>query len=148
MGVHHAAVTVKDMEKSLEFYRDALGLNVVVDTMVSGPEIDESVMESGASIRMVMLGDRKGGMLELLEWRTPAVRERSPAELKLSLTGIVEICLEVDDMDALGKKLAKKGIKFRYPPFIMDVPEAHIKARLAHLVDPDGAALELIQTKL
>ncbi len=147
MGLHHAAITVKDMERSLTFYRDILGLKVFVDTVVSGPDIDQSVMESGAEIRMVMLGDRtRAGSLELLEWSSPACRVRTSDKLKYPLTGLVEICLEVPDLDELEQQLKRKGLNFRYPPFVLDVPQARQKMKITHLTDPDGVPVELIQT--
>ena len=34
MGLHHAAITVKNIERSLAFYRDLLGPKVMIDTVV------------------------------------------------------------------------------------------------------------------
>lgn len=139
MELHHVAITVKEMERSLAFYRDALGLKVLADSVVSGPEIDTAVMEIGANLRMVFLGNEAGAKLELLEWRSPPIRERTLNELRYTLSGIVEICLEVADMEKLGEDLKKKGLKFRYPPFVLG------KTKITHLVDPDGVPVELIQ---
>ena len=52
MRWNHVGITVRDMERSLAFYRDALGLKIIMDEMISSPDLDKAVMETGARIRM------------------------------------------------------------------------------------------------
>ncbi len=40
MNLHHVGIYVKDMEKSIEFYQDALGLTLFQDEIISGTEVD------------------------------------------------------------------------------------------------------------
>jgi catechol 2,3-dioxygenase-like lactoylglutathione lyase family enzyme len=148
MRLHHVAIAVKDMEKSLAFYRDALGLAVAQDAVISGPDLDLAVMETGARIRMVMLADEVGTMIELLGWQSRPVRERPPDDLKFTSTGLVEVCLIVSDLTKLEKDLRRKGFKFRTPVWSFgncmpsyDGPEV----KVAHVVDPDGVQVELVQ---
>ena len=44
MPLHHVAIAVTDMERSLAFYRDALGLAVFQDEVISGPDVDMGLM--------------------------------------------------------------------------------------------------------
>jgi catechol 2,3-dioxygenase-like lactoylglutathione lyase family enzyme len=136
-------MSVKDMERSLAFYRDALGLELVIDGVVSGQDVDRGFMETGAIVRSVMLADEAGNMIQLLGWQSPQVRERPPEHLKYSSTGLVEICLQVNDLEKLRKDLEEKGFRFRILPYVMETNE--FKVKLAHLSDPDGVALELMQ---
>lgn len=148
MRLNHVAIAVKDMEKSLAFYRDALGLSVITDAVISGPDLEMAVMETGARIRMVMLVDEAGTMIELLGWESQPVRKRPSEDLKFASTGLVEVCLMVSDLEELEKALNEKGFKFRTPIWnfgvcmpAYDGPEV----KVAHVVDPDGVQVELIQ---
>jgi catechol 2,3-dioxygenase-like lactoylglutathione lyase family enzyme len=148
MRLNHVAIAVKDMENSLAFYRDAVGLAVIADAVISGPDLDIAVMETDARVRMVMLVDEAGTMIELLGWQSRPVRERPPEDLKFTSSGLVEVCLMVSDMKKLEKDLKKKGFKFRTPIWNFgdcmpgyDGPEV----KVTHMVDPDGVQVELIQ---
>jgi catechol 2,3-dioxygenase-like lactoylglutathione lyase family enzyme len=148
MRLNHVAIAVKDMENSLAFYRDAVGLAVIADAVISGPDLDIAVMETDARVRMVMLVDEAGTMIELLGWQSRPVRERPPEDLKFTSSGLVEVCLMVSDLKKLEKDLKKKGFKFRTPIWNFgdcmpgyDGPEV----KVTHMVDPDGVQVELIQ---
>lgn len=143
MRLNHVAISVKDMERSLAFWRDALGLQLIQDRMLSGPDLDMALMETGTSVRMVILADEVGSMIELLGWESPPVRERPPEHLKFASTGLVEICLAVSDLEKLEEDLAKKGIRFRTPVWILNIEGLDVK--VTHVVDPDGVQVELIQ---
>ena len=62
MRLNHVAISVKDMERSLAFWRDALGLQLIEDSMLSGPDMDMAVMEAGTSVRMVILAVLRSGL--------------------------------------------------------------------------------------
>jgi len=71
------------------------------------------------------------------------VRERPPEHLKFASTGLVEVCLAVSDLEKLEEDLAKKGIRFRTPVWILNIEGLDVK--VTHVVDPDGVQVELIQ---
>ncbi len=144
MRFNHLAITVKDMEKSLVFYRDALGLKPTIDEIISGPDLDKAVMEPGARIRMVMLADEGENLaLELLEWQSRSAKERPPEHLGFSSTGLVEVCFSVPDFEKLEENLKKHGFEFRTRPWMFEV--MGIKTKVTHVVDPDGVQVELIE---
>jgi catechol 2,3-dioxygenase-like lactoylglutathione lyase family enzyme len=148
MHVHHAAITVKDMEKSIAFYRDGLGLNVFQDEVISGPEVDRSLMESGAKVRMVLLMDETGNMIELLDWQSPPARQRPPEHLRFTSTGLVEVAFMVDDLEQVEKSLAGAGYSFRTPVwrFGSDLESyGGAEARIRYVEDPNGVQVELMQ---
>lgn len=145
MRFNHFCITVKDMESSLVFYRDALGLKVAIDEMISGTDLDKAVMESGAKLRMVMLSDETEGLpvVELVEWESRPPIERPPEHLGFSSTGLGEICFSVPDFEKLEKNLKKHGFQFRTRPWMFKV--MGIETKVTHAVDPDGVQVELIE---
>ena len=143
MRFNHFCITVKDMERSLVFYRDALGLKVTIDERISGPDLDKAVMESSARLRMVMLSDEAESLpVELVEWKSRPPIERPPEHLGFSSTGLGEICFSVPDLEKLEENLKKHGFEFRTRPWMFEV--MGVQAKVTHAVDPDGVQVELI----
>ena len=143
MRWHHAAITVSDMQKSLTFYRDVLGFTQFMDEVVSGPELDKAFMETGVRIRMVMLTDEAGNMIELIEWQSHRATKRPAQYLKFKSTGLVEICLSVPDLKKLMEDLEKQGFKCRVP--IWNFQAGGFGTKVTYITDPDGVQIELIQ---
>jgi catechol 2,3-dioxygenase-like lactoylglutathione lyase family enzyme len=68
-GIHHSVVVVRDLEASLRFYRDGLGLAVLADRQVEG-DWPALFGAHSHSLRAVFLGnpnvpDETSGVLEL-----------------------------------------------------------------------------------
>jgi len=148
MRLHHVAISVKDMESSIAFYRDALGLTIFQDEVISGADVDTGLMETGASVRMVLLADEVGNMIELLGWQSPPVRERPPEHLRFTSAGLVEVAFMVSDMEKVEENLARKGYSFRNPVwrFGSDLESyGGAEAKIRYVVDPDGVQVELMQ---
>ena len=148
MHVHHVAIAVKDMDKSIAFYRDALGLNIFQDKVISGPEVDTGLMEPGAKVRMVLLMDETGNMIELLDWQSPPATERPPEHLRFTSTGLVEVAFMVNDMEQVEKGLAGQGYSFRTPVWRMgsDLEDyGGAEAKIRYVQDPDGVQVEMMQ---
>ena len=72
---HHVAVSVKDMEKALWFYRDLLGFEVDWEREhYTGEAMAKVVGLQGADARVVMLKGY-GARVELFKYITPAGEE-------------------------------------------------------------------------
>ena len=148
MRLHHVAIAVKDMESSIAFYRDALGLSIFQDEVISGPDVETGLMEQGARVRMVLLADEVGNMIELLGWQSPPVRERPPEHLRFTSTGLVEVCFMVSDLGKVEENLARGGYSFRNPVwrFGSDLESyGGAEAKIRYVVDPNGVHVELMQ---
>ena len=58
--IHHAAIIVSDIEKSLHFYRDIVGWKVLMDDTLPHPAIAEVMFVPDLSVRSVILQKYKG----------------------------------------------------------------------------------------
>jgi catechol 2,3-dioxygenase-like lactoylglutathione lyase family enzyme len=148
MNLHHVGICVKDMEKSIEFYQGALGLTLFQDEIISGPEVDAGLMEKDALVRMVILLDEAGNMIELLGWQSQEAREKPPEHNRFTSIGIVEVCLMVSDLDEAEKKLKEKGYGFRNPlwTFGKDIESyGGGYAKIRYVEDPNGIQVELME---
>jgi catechol 2,3-dioxygenase-like lactoylglutathione lyase family enzyme len=71
LGVDHTAIVVGDTEKSLRFYRDTLGLQIVGGGENHGPEQERLNNVPGARLRITTLRAAEGPAIELLEYLAP-----------------------------------------------------------------------------
>ena len=148
MPLQHVGICVKDIEKSLVFYRDALGLTVFKDEIISGPDVDTALMENDAKVRMVLLMDEAGNMVELLDWLEPKARERPPEHRNFTSAGLAEVCFVVPDLGKAEEDLARYGFNFRTPvwPFGKGTDMfGGGYAALRYAKDPNGVQVELMQ---
>jgi catechol 2,3-dioxygenase-like lactoylglutathione lyase family enzyme len=148
MRLHHVAIAVEDMERSLAFYRDALGLSVFQDEIISGPDVDRGLMETGARVRMVLLADEAGNMIELLGWLFPPLKDRPAEDRRFTSRGLVEVALMVSDLSKVEDDLKKKGFSFRTPVWRFGSDLAAYggaEAWMRYVEDPDGVQVELMQ---
>ena len=138
LGIHHTALSIKDMDKSLAFYRDLLGLEVIIDTgWEEGNEIADKILRvKGTSARQAML-KVGNAYLELFEFHSPApvpMAEDRPVIDR----GITHIALDVKDVDAEYERLSKAGMIFHCEPVNLGS-----MVRTTYARDPDGNVLEL-----
>lgn len=142
-AVHHAGLTVSNMESSLHFYRDIMGLTVVDDDILSGKEVSEFVGVPDARLRAVMLapGGRGTPYVELIEYLQPQGRpvRSSP---QASDVGSSHFCFLVDSMSGEIERLRAHGVRFTSAPLLADA--GPFKGQWsAYCFDPDGFIVEL-----
>jgi catechol 2,3-dioxygenase-like lactoylglutathione lyase family enzyme len=136
--IQHIAIGVSDMEKSLAFYRDLLGLEVVADFEVEGnPGIEAVFGVTNLSMRYVLFASQ-GTSINLLEFRNPKGKNVARAQRACD-QAIHHIAFIVDDVDAIHRELSVKGVEFTCPPQDLGLPRA------CAMRGPDGEIIELMQ---
>lgn len=135
-GFSHVCVRVSDLERSLAFYRDGLGLRVIFDVSLDGPGLDAVTAGSGTRGRMVgCLVPGSGVTVELLQLPAPA----DAAPRSRPATGYTNISLTVSDLDAAHRALEERGLR----PLQRPVEVGGV--RMFFVADPDGTPIELIE---
>jgi catechol 2,3-dioxygenase-like lactoylglutathione lyase family enzyme len=83
MGIDHTAIVVDDTERSLQFYRDQLGLRVAGGSENWGDEQEHLNNVLGARLRITSLRAPRGGPgIEFLEYLTPRDGRAYPSDAK------------------------------------------------------------------
>ena len=142
----HVGITVRDMDKSVTFYRDTLGFRVLGDIMIEGEKADRLTRLTGARLRAVYVkseSDLKGPPLELLHFLEPAA-ERGKPYTRLTNPGITEVAFWVKDIEQTYETLRSQGVEFYSPPQLFEL-EGYGKVKAVYFWDPDGTTLELLQ---
>ena len=139
-GLKHASFTVSDMARSLAFYRDVLGLEVIFDSVEAGatfkgPELDNLTGCPGSELHIVFLKINED-MLELIQY-TP--KGKALEGNKASDTGCAHVCLDTENIQALYKKLSENGMNIHFPPQNLG------GVNVMYFRDPDGIIIESMQ---
>ena len=142
-GLHHVGVTVKDLDASIRFYHDVLGLQFSNEPSpwFEGEELGKAVGVPGAALRQVslLLGDTT---IELLEYASPPSETERP--LASNNRGASHFAFLVDDIVAKKAELEDKGIEFYGEINVVD--EGVLAGwRWVYFDDPDGYPLELVE---
>ncbi|HLW71556.1 MAG TPA: VOC family protein [Candidatus Binataceae bacterium] len=148
-AVSHIAVGVRDMDRSLHFYRDLLGLKVCLDTMenIGGIKTLFTSPQKG-SRRAVYLRFADGPHASFI------VLSQNPAEtpgeaIKLDQVGVHHFAFWVDDLRERVDKLAAAGVPILVKPLESDTvaygEPAGGKVLTCLFQDPDGIIVQFDQ---
>jgi catechol 2,3-dioxygenase-like lactoylglutathione lyase family enzyme len=141
-GLHHTGLTVRDLGRSLAFYRDVLGLEVVLEQEKQGGYLGAIVGYPDAHVRMAHVrAPGSDHRIELFEYVQPAPEERP---LEPRQIGPTHVCLLVDDLAGAYERVRAAGLETLSPPVEVDTG-ANAGSRALYVRDPDGILLELFE---
>jgi catechol 2,3-dioxygenase-like lactoylglutathione lyase family enzyme len=144
LGIDHTAIVVSDTEKSLAFYRDALGFRITGKSENYGPEQERLSNVVGAHLRITTLRTPSGPGVELLEYVVPGSGRPFPADARSNDLVHWQIRMVATNVDALLDRLRHDN-SFVLSQGLIDLPRAPLGFGKAALVrDPDGHSVELV----
>ncbi len=141
---HHMGLQVADLTRSVAFYHEILGFEVVFQWNPRAPYIGELVGYPDVDLHAAILRLPSSDIfLELLEYRNV---ERTPVDTSTANPGTAHVAFFVDDLDTLYADLRQKGVLSVSPPVTPTIGPNE-GGRAVYLKDPDGIRVELIQTQ-
>lgn len=127
--IDHIAILADDMDKSLNFWRDALGMELThVEDVPAEKSMVAFLPVAGTEIELVKPTTGDSGLARYLEKRGP---------------GMHHVCLEVDDIAGMLEQLKTKGIQL-----INESPMSGLGGRKYAFIHPkstNGVLVELYQ---
>ncbi|RQG91550.1 VOC family protein [Natrarchaeobius halalkaliphilus] len=135
LSAHHVGIAVDDLEATLAFYRDALGLSIIDRFSVSGEAFSDGIGVEDASGSFVHL-EADGIRVELVEF-DPKARD-SPAT-GLNQPGTTHVAFAVDDLEVIANEL---------PDDVPTISEPRTTASGTSILfvrDPEGNLIELLE---
>jgi lactoylglutathione lyase len=144
-GVSHFGIQVADLERSIAFYRDLLGLEMIAHWVRDQPYIQELVGYPGVELQVAVFRfPSSEAFLEVLEYRNV---EKQAVDTSNANPGTAHFCLYVPDLDGLHERLLAAGVAF-----VSGVKSPTVGpnrgAKAIYMIDPDGIRVELLETKL
>ena len=123
-GLGHLAITASDIDRSLDFYCNILGL----------PEAFRMHNDEG-KLWMVYVQTGPDDFIEIFTGGSP------PAESAGNAAGFKHVCLWVDDIEATLKDLEARGLDVD----LAGIRTGRSRCRQYFIADPDGVRIELMQ---
>ncbi|WP_298308591.1 VOC family protein [uncultured Erythrobacter sp.] len=150
--VRRASIIVRDMERSLEFYRDVLGMEVNYDTEVELSGSNLPVGSPGTKARLVLLNgnDPYLGWVGLLHpYDPPLEGADEPYPTRLG-PGSALLVVNTDDAETTCEAATKiEGVTMTGPTRLQVYPgrdgRPDINVRGCNVFDPNGVAVEINQ---
>ncbi len=137
-GYRHTGVICKNIEKSLTFYRDFLGLKVIQDFWDDSDYMNTITGISGANVHMIKLEADDGTVVELLDYVT---HPTDIIDQKIYNVGACHIAFQVYDIDYAYKALSEIGVNFLSEPVL----SSEGIAKVCFCLDPNEVRIELVE---
>ena len=125
----HIGMVTGDMDRSLAFYRDLLGLRLHL----------RKAMANGTEVAFL---DTAGGMLEIF---APSGGARPASDLPPATAGVLHITFLVESVDESFAKLEAAGVEIKERP--RPAVNSEVLDRVAFLRDPDGIVVEIAERR-
>jgi lactoylglutathione lyase len=123
MRLLHTSVNVNDMDESIEFYTEKLGLTLVSRLKIPENKAEIAFLEDGETSHRI----------ELTHWR--AKKEYIEGDQ------LDHIAFEVNDIDRTVSELRQKGVKIEKEPHTLSTS----RSRISFVTDPNNIWIELIE---
>jgi diaminopimelate decarboxylase len=139
----HTGVTVSDLDRSLGFYRDLLGLPVRATGEDDGPHVAAITGLDGARIRFADLDAGGGRLVELLQYLSPTAAAAPAAP---NVPGSGHVAIQVADVASAVARLREAGVTIRSSgPVAIDDDGDWAGVTCLYATDPDGFTVELVE---
>ena len=119
----HSMIRVSNLEKSMSFYKNLLGL-----------EPSHQIRLDDCTL-YYLKDETTGVEIEL------TVNDEIPENGYVNGSAFGHFAFEVDDMSVVSEKVSSLGYEWLYEPFYMD----EISTQIAFIKDPDGNEIEFIE---
>jgi catechol 2,3-dioxygenase-like lactoylglutathione lyase family enzyme len=146
-GILHTGLTVSDLDRSVAFYRDLLGLELISQWESSQPYLRTVVGYPDAELRIALLrlpagpDGAPGHHIELLEYRRP---RGTRGDANTYNPGNGHVAFMVENLEAIYAELRAKGVRFKSAP-VQITHGRNTGAKAVYFFDPDDITLEMIE---
>lgn len=137
-GYRHTGIICEDIEKSLVFYRDHLGLKVIQDFWDDSQYINDITGMQNANVHMIKLKADDGTVIELLDYVTHPTKS---VDLEVYNVGACHIAFQVYDIEQAYSQLTDCGVSFLSKPIL----SSEGIAKVCFCMDPDNTRIELVE---
>lgn len=139
-GLDHVGVTVRNLDRSLAFYEQIMGILPECTLESTGPDMARGVGIPNAAARIAMLkvGSTR---IELLEYTHPRGKDLDGHNNDV---GSPHVCFQVTDIAMAYSELRAKGARFTSAPLRINGGPLD-GCSWCYFVDPDGVTLEFFE---
>ncbi|MEX2597209.1 MAG: VOC family protein [Salibacteraceae bacterium] len=156
-GIEGIIIGVSNMEESIRFYRDILGLDQVLSDETGVFDDFKKLSGGNERYRRVRLAPKKRNQgafskvlcdfyVELLQVTSSEPLDHNMKGRYWGDQGYIHLCFDVNEMDAIKSKAEQHN-----NPFTIDTGNSfsmgEAAGRFAYIEDPDGSLIEMVETE-
>lgn len=130
-GLDHVGIAVPDLDASIEWYHDHLGMILVHEEVNDDQGIREAMLSvpgTSAQIQLMAPLDETSTIAKFIDKRGP---------------GIQQLAVRVSDLDALSQRLREQGVRLVYD--VVRRGTANSRINFIHPKDAGGVLIELVE---
>jgi len=147
LNVAHCNVNCSNLERSIGFYRDFVGLAPTAHTLPEPQDGSGFGLTGDVQWDAWMMSDGRGHMgtvVDLLEWKQP--RPIGAPYPEPNHLGMFRVCFSVPDIEQVHRRALARGIPCLSPPVDVPIRSEHAPSvRALFTRDPDGTLVEFIE---
>lgn len=140
-SLRHVGLVVRDIDKSIQFYSDIIGLKLLTRAVEEGEFIENVVGVKDVKLEWAKLTTANGLIVELLQYHSHPDSNQEEINYPSYRHGCSHIALTVEDIEAKYNQLVANGLNCNSKPQVSS--EGAVKVFYCH--DVDGIILELVE---
>jgi len=138
-ALNHIGLSVLDLEKSVKFYTEVMGMEIDYRAYHEGRRISEVVGVDDAVLNICVV-KRGPCRIELIEY---GHRLESGTHKKQNEPGLIHISFAVSDVDAIYERIKSLGYEFNSKPMVT----REKGPKICYFKGPDNVIIELYETR-
>lgn len=138
----HTGFVVRDLDKSVDFYTNVLGMRVIRRLEGQGEFANKLLGFADAHIKGAFMDRGEGHQLELIQYISPP---SGPGGINRNDLGAAHLAFYVEDMDRFYAETSQRGLRYVNPPAVRLDDSGNVQIKVAYSQDPDGNWLEFIE---
>ncbi len=138
----HTGFVVRDIEKSVQFYSEVLGMRIAGRTERQGEFVEQVLAFPGAHIKGGFVDMGEGHQLELIQYLSP---QSGPGGTNRNDLGASHLAFFVEGLDRFYEETSQKGLTYNNPPASMYDENGNLSRKACYATDPDGNWLEFVE---
>ncbi|MEM8677290.1 MAG: VOC family protein [Cyanobacteria bacterium P01_G01_bin.67] len=145
-GIARILISVKDLNESVEFYRDIFQMTVEGEYSLDKNTVEQlwNLPPETTAKAVCLKNDEQTTLLELIEFQPQSDRFIRPGGNTTDY-GLFTIALRAKNVDAAYETLKKKGYQFICPPITYTPSWVPVTVKEAIMVAPNETAIALIE---
>ena len=150
LSYFHFSFTVSDIEQSVDFYGNKLGLKLVHRMIHDQAYTSTQIAFANALLKVALftLPDMpqgqpaSGHLLELIEYANPP---GEPTDTSTNRPGAAHLAFQTDDIHADFERLQSLGVRMKSDAPVKITHGRHTGGWTCYMLDPDNITLEMVQ---
>jgi catechol 2,3-dioxygenase-like lactoylglutathione lyase family enzyme len=138
----HTGFVVKDLEKTIDFYTNVLGLRVAGRMERSGDFACQLLAFDNAHIKGAFLDLGEGHQLELIQYLQPP---SGSGGINRNDLGASHLAFFVENIEEFYTDKSQRGLRFNSGPAALHDDRGRLLRKALYAQDPDGNWLEFVE---